>query len=434
MTSSNWEDYKYVLPMDTTLNSPAYEEKLRYLQPFLKQPEDVCLVGSIIDYDVPHNFAIITKDSNPFLCINTFPDELLAQSTELAEYGRFFTECPPHIVAAMFKGATTPLAGPEIEVSDMAEAVKMALATNDIFVVQIQTGKTGVDDLYSALVSELLGHETPKPETFDEYKSRIQQKPDYSATNRLEEIRADLAEYAATYPSAMSALQEAYFLSLAKSDKEALTALNNAMSISVNSKSSPSSVKRLRRSIYSLPLNSITYEDNGDIRIKETIRRLEGFCEDGPKALKKLADTYDASGEWFAKMANLKKELLIAAYTSEGLVISQEHKEKVLSALDLNIQALKKAAEADINPILLEYFAKITPKNMNKYLTPYDSTFPFSHKGTVIVDTDACGDKDIIVEETQNARRLILLGNCNNDLFKLFLQGAGDRGIIYEAR
>ncbi|MCL2400195.1 MAG: hypothetical protein FWC91_10715 [Defluviitaleaceae bacterium] len=479
MTKKIWKSYTHILPLDTSGITPRCTKKLWNLRPFLIEPKDVSLIEHLYAYDVPHVFTITNevKDNktNTFLCIATFPGKLSASGdlqtynnwvSELTPYSKLLSEAPPHLSAMIFSGwvasKSAPLDPFETEAFDEfpAPTAEAALLCKDIFVIY---GKRGLSKVFTAIVHELLMNEEFLSSskgilTADQYKKRIlvKNRPDFSLVDRVEMIRVNFENFAFTYHGAISALQEVYLDIVPLLNRDIQYAYNNIMnelttgtfrgSESISDATNYAALKRLRRSVYALPTNTIVYEDNGDTIIKETILRIELLpieaavdkMKDGLSALKELSESINSdtssppSEEWFGRLKKIRKNLLNALnpgdfYPGRIIYLSNYHKNRIISLLGLTATTLQDNIEQAFNKkneILLDYLKNIDPKAMHKYLNPLDGTRPFVHKGTAVIDMDACYSESAAMEAAINADRLIMLGGFDKGLFYMMVQAA----------
>ena len=514
MSLTNWENYTYVLPMDTA-NTPRSTENLWNLRPFLKEPADVLLLDELLAWEIPLEFAVKscktaespeseerpsnepseelsdkseessdklgTETQVPFLCIKTFPEGL-----EPATYAKFLQEGPINLAALLYRGSlfdgqlpdlleaentlvlpclgsdsisessilepsilessSSESSNPEssnLESPSLESIAEKALESKNIFIIY---GHGHNPKIFAAIIRRLFCKKNS--ESFSNYKNRIlsQNRPDFSLADKAELTKIVLEQYPFTYPTAMSALWEVYLAALPKVSQDTLISLNEAIStICIGPAKNRLDVAhgRLLRSVYSLPCNSIVYEDNGDEAIKEAVYRLENYLNNS-SSHPKLHETLEAliklsqngpppdiqfAQDWFSQIEEIRNKLLNALRQRRDPYISQDHKTMMLSILDQVIAALHTAAEEEHstkNTLLLEYLAEIKPQAIHKYLKPEDGTRPFLHKGVAVVDTDVCLDEDAILKTAASAEKLILLGSRIDGVFRLFLQAALD--------
>lgn len=353
MSLSNWEDYTYVLPMDT-VNKPYSTDKLWNLRPFLKEPADVLLVDKLIEYDIPLDIMVSRSKGGMFLCINVFSYDAISRVKGLAPYTSFLRKGPLWLSVILFAGGRASGIPHLPSTADISFAVDRALCCKDIFVIYT---KADTKDIYTEIARRLLGTE-PHEESFEAYKERIEsQIPNLRFLpykGLIKNIKKKLMRHAVTYSDLIANLQEAYFTALPMVERDVLAAFNSTIT---------------------------------------------AFCP-GNK------DTDP---------------------------VSAEHKELAVSILDRFIDALPLTAEESVkNVTLREYLSEINREEMQKYLNPLDSTRPLVHMGTVVADTNICGDEAVILNAVKNAKRLILLGNGDSNLFKLFLKAAAGKGVIYD--
>ena len=417
-------NYNYVLPLDLTCK---FTEKIANLVPFLKEPEDVLLVEKLIRYKVPFTFLIEEAENEgrvkePFLCITTFPDK---QNEDCI----WIFTLPPHLAVMLYEGSKMPdsllflNSTPKRNTEIIADK---ALSGHDIIAVY---GRSGFAEVFTAVVRKLIGFDiVSQKESFDEYKNRIlaQNQPDYTPADQLKEVKASMQNYSLTYPAAIKALQKIYSSVPAHIGEESKKAFNKLIGeLSLGAFSKPNTaLKRLKQLIYALPCNAAAYEDNGNLVIKEALIRLE--AENIKEDFTDLKRPYDETDEWFNKIKSARKRLLIALHLGITYV-SQAHKNSIDSVLNQIISDVCKYEESlnyQRNKIILKYLEDIQYETLLKYLHPLDDTRPFIHKGTAVINMDACKNEDKIIETAACAERLIVMGSRGNKLFSAFLKAA----------
>ena len=152
----------------------------------------------------------------------------------------------------------------------------------------------------------------------------------------VKKVKSDFEQYVFTYTSAISALQDIYMYALsAEMDTAPLNDLINTISTGP-SLARPDSVlklNRLMRSIYSLPCNAISYEDNGRLTIDETIYRLKFDHPSDADELEEISSCYDGSDGWFRSLAAIRMKLINKLHPKKELYLSQEHRDMIISNL-----------------------------------------------------------------------------------------------------
>lgn len=393
MINANWESYNYILPMDSAL-SPHTTDNLSFLIPFLQNPFDGALVELLLKLDIPVDFAVkhksINEDDKAFLCISTFPDE--------PEYRKL----PPHLAITIYNNEP-----PAIYSKDDNKDIYVELVLN-------------------ALGGSFTREDFPKLD-FEEYKNRVNLDASFTTIlDRVNEIKEDFEAYDFTYQGALTALQEIYDLVLPLLKKEALFTLREAINLlitgSVRVPRPRPDLVRLIDSVYDLPCNKLTYDDDGDAIIDEVILRLKSRPESD--TLADLRKNYNDSSDWYESVKNIRENLIVSLKNeiklAENLYITPDV--KVIPALESVIHALSGKTPVPENDVLIKYIENIRPDTMHKYLSPFDGSRPFSHKGTVIIDTTACHDGSVIVESLSNAKRFIIVGNYDRDRFINFIK------------
>ena len=422
-------DYDYVLPLDLTY-SPQFPkrpaEKITNLASFLKEPEDVHLIEKLTRYEVPITFLIEEAQNESggkesFLCVTTFPDKQ-------NEYIWIYT-LPPHLAGMLYKGSKIPdnllylKSPPQRNTEIIADK---ALNSHDIAAIY---GQTGFSEVFAVIVHKLLDIDvTPQKESLEEYKNRIktQNQPDFILADQIEEVKTSIQSYCLTYKSAIETLNAIYSTVPAHIGEESQKAFNNLISdLSLSAFSKPNtSLKRVKQIIYALPCNAAAYEDNGGLVIQEALIHLE--AENIKEDFEDLKRPYEETEEWFNKIKNVRKRLLIALHLGSTYV-SQAHKnsmESVLNQIILDVRKYEEIRYHQKNKILLKYLEDIQYETLSKYLNPLDDASPFIHKGTAVINIDACKNEDKIIKTAASAERLIVLGSYDNDLFRVFLKAA----------
>jgi len=444
-----WENFTYALEMSIN-HSPPADAGLTVLRAFLQEPEDVLLVDTLLTYKVPMFFTVRTfLNSKSFLCITIFPGTVKkgADSQKwlqtLVPYGKLLSKrCTlPHLPTLLFNGAEHELDWLTIyrnaDESDIGKIIEDALLTPDIFVIN---GRE-LSRIFAQIVQRLIGVTQGKTFTIEEYKKRLSKK--IHTDTRVLDLAATLSKRfensAFTRTVALEELEIFYMEALPLLSKGLLTKINESMDeLRLSPKTSDMTLQRILRSLYALPQNITAYEDNGTTVINEAIVRLSSYDKCPPgylSELKTLANSYDSSNgsngssddssKWLEQLTAIRNKLLIALTPSKDVYISGTQRHKITTSLNESIQELSaytKQASNQKNAILNDYIKKINPTILDKYTNPTNINRPFVHKGIAVIDMDTCEPE--ITETIATAKKIILLGSQNRDLFLLFLQAA----------
>jgi len=434
-----WENFTYTLEMDAN-HSPPADADLAVLRAFLQEPADVQLVDTLLAYKVPMFYTVRTfLNGKGFLCIATFPG-MVKKGTKprkwlqtLTPYGKLLSEpCTlPHLPTLLFNGAEHELDWLTIyrsaDESDIGKIIEDALLSPDIFVIN---GRE-LSRIFAQIVQRLIGNTRAKSIPLDEYKARLsaQIHTDTRVIDLAADLKNRLEKSAFTRKAILEEMEKFYIEALPFLPKGVLAKMNKSLDkLRSRSKTNNPDIPRVLRSVYALPLNIVAYEDSGQTVINEAIVRLSNYDKCSPKdlsALKKHASSYDGSTEWFEQLAKLQKKMLIALTPSKDVYISGIQRHKIISLLNEAIQKLSTRAKQSSNQknaILNEYINAIEPDVLEKYSNPTNINRPFIHKGIAVIDMDTC-EIDVI-DTIASAKKIILLGSQNRDLFLLFLQAA----------
>jgi len=335
---------------------------------------------------------------------------------------------------------------------DVVQIAKNALACNDVFVVY---SRDDLSPVFAELVRQQLGIE---PRLFpggslEEYKHRleIRNASDYKEAYLVERLSVRCKQ-SLTPAAARKIMGEVYPKVLAWATKEMAEKLNAIISelIACDSEYKAASVRgnpatsvhgnvlgRLLRSIYALPHHPIIYEDNGAEALQDSLCRLEAFKQDSRcqqedfianvAELKTLAEEYNGQEEWFNKISELRKKLIVALTPVADPFIKNELRERMVMLLGEIAQCMKSHADAKNvkkKTIVQAYLKDMSQDILDKYRYPADGTKPFVCNGVLVVDMDACTDKRALQSTLDSSRKIIALGRIRDGQFYEILRGA----------
>ncbi|MCL1998210.1 MAG: hypothetical protein FWG65_05515 [Turicibacter sp.] len=418
----------YSFPVDTT-NKPYSTDKLWNLRPFLKEPTDLHIIDSILEYNVPHSFKISGKN----LHIQTFDVDL---NDTLLPFKGFLDMMPPHLAALLYEASMIE----EFDmsdlptISDIATITETALSCKDIFVIYI---RTSMNEAYAAMLKELLETEELPNETLEDYKTRISAMLDHKMINQITAAKANLD--GCTRETLIAIIRQIYLSALPFLSKTTTKIINDTISKLLTTRSTTESKSHFRRRIYALPTNNTVYEDTGDFPLIDLAQYMEKYHETDYanflNAINALLNDKTRNQDWYEQIKRIKIDLLKATRQKSDFYMAQGQEWEIVSLIDSIIADLRDSIATGRKAFIPEYLANITEQEMNKYLSPANGVYPFSHKGTVIINTEACRDENLILAAVKNAKRLILLGSSTQKgFFRLFLQIAlkQKKGVLYD--
>jgi len=434
-----WNNYRYILPLDDTDVKLPDSKELKSFRSFLKNPEDALIIDYIYAYEIAHVFVL----SNLYICIATFAGKMKLKDKEkisgLEAYIRLFSEAPPHLSTMLFRVylEEMSLSLPKIKIKKLKKLIELSGVCKDIFVIYTKSSK----DLYAEIVRSLLKADSSyskNGESIEDYKKRISCKPepDSHLIKVVASVRDNFDTNNLTYEAAVNILNDLFKEIVPAMDKEALSAFNNLISILIQETHRLAADKinheinteKFRKTVYSLPQNSIMYEDNGPAVVDKLVS-LNSYVDFDVKneheALLKLSQNFDNSDEWFEQLTDIRRELLIKTAQSMDTYLKKEHTGLIIATLDKFVTAFKSEVKKPdlVSEIITEYLDKIDEKTLHKYINPLNPKYPFVHKGVGVINFNICQIGDII-EAAVSAERLILIGDFENELFSLFFKAA----------
>ena len=346
---------------------PYSNGSLQNLRPFLQEPKEGFLVERLLDYDVPLHFQVSVDAGRRFLCISIFPDEIIERYQALAPYESFLREGPFFLTSVLYKGVAV---GVDKATNSPALPTQFTKSSDTLTVARQALSCDGLFVIY---------------------------------------VRAGMAKIYSALVSSLLDLMEGE-----EPNNEPFESYKNLVEAQ-NSRSLKSDaaeqIKKIKAGFLEI---ACTY--HGAIAALQ-----KAYLAALPLVSRKTLADFNNT---ITAICEVNKES-----KSE---LSDYHKEMSIKILDQMLAAMREiAGQTAINTIIKQYIEEITRDEMHKYLTPLDGTRPFIHKGTAIIDTDACRDEKLILETATECDRLILLGGSNKGLFGMFLRGAG--GLIYES-